>query len=94
MAIFDRFMLCPTAMLVIAVVWLEMVLIGEEEYVADMLLSADDCLEKVMRSGRDQTCTLESSEPERMKLFVGSTTRDVTGCRWVAGVITCLPVQI
>jgi hypothetical protein len=40
-----------------------------------------DGLEKDSRLGNDQTWTLASGDPDRMKLLVESTTSEVTGCR-------------
>jgi hypothetical protein len=48
--------------------------------------AAEEGLEKEIRFGNDQTWILASSEPERMKLHVGSTTREVTGCKCEADV--------
>ena len=38
-------------------------------------------LEKDSRLGSDQTWTLASGDPDRIKLVVGSTASEVTGCR-------------
>jgi hypothetical protein len=86
--------LWPTAMQVIGPVWFEKVRIGELAGDTSPWPPADGGLENEMRPGKDQTCILASSEPDRMKLFVGSMTSEMMGCRCEAGVETCLPEHI
>ena len=50
--------------------------------------------EKDKRLGRDQTWMMESVEPERKKLELGSTARAVTCWRCDVGVDTSRPVHI
>lgn len=47
-----------------------------------------------MRAGIDHTATFASSEPDRIKLFVGSTARDVMGCKCDADVEIWRPVLV
>lgn len=87
-----RLLLWPTAILEIAAEWLDMVRIGELDGVK--FCPAEWGCEKEIKPGRDHTCMLPSSEPDKIKLFVGSTTREVIGCKCAAGVETCRPVHI
>jgi hypothetical protein len=64
--------------------WVERVCTGERDVSG----------EKERIAGRFQTWTMESVEPERKKLDVGSTASDVTGWRWEVEVETNRPEQI
>ena len=63
--------LCPHTIDVMGPRCVDSVWIGERE-----VSGANDRME-----GSAQTCTMESGEPERKKLDVGSTAREVTGWR-------------
>lgn len=55
--------------------------------------SVEEGCEKDRRAGRDQTWMLESEDPERRKLEVGSTARVVIDWRWDCEVDICRPVH-
>lgn len=73
-----RPLLCPNAREVMAARWFEKVRMGE---FVGCRVALKAGLEKERIPGKDQTCTLASLDPERMKLEVGSMTREVTGCK-------------
>lgn len=71
--------------------WLEKVRIGE---FVGWRVALRAGFENERIPGKDQTCTLASAEPDRIKLDVRSTTSEVTGCRWDAVVATWRPVHV
>lgn len=84
-------LLWPTAMEVIAARWLEIVRMGEFGWCWSR---PDIGFVKERILTRDQTWMLASDDPETIKFEVGSTTREVTGCKCEGVVATCRPVQI
>jgi hypothetical protein len=91
MAILYRPVLCPTASDVMAARWFENVRMGE---FGACRSRPDGSFVNERMSTKDQTWTLASEEPDKMKLSLGSTTREVTGLRWDAVVATCRPVHV
>lgn len=83
--------LWPTATLVIGALWWENVRSGELDCVCVWEV---DGRENEVRRGIDHTWIFESSEPDKMKLLVGSTINEVTGCKWEAVVDTWRPVHV
>lgn len=78
-AMFLSLELWPNTTAVIAARWFERDLKGEKG--KSWLFSLAEEAENESRPGMDQTCAVESVEPDRRKLEVGSTARHVVDWR-------------
>lgn len=81
----------PTTRWVMGARWCDRLRTGERG--GGWVGSVDEGWTKERRAGRDQTWMLESGEPERRKLPVGSTATLVTAWRCERGVEIDRPVQ-
>ena len=84
--------LWPTEREVIAARWFENTRM--DDVPGCWLLCWEPNTVKERRSTNDQTCTLASDEPDRIKFDDGSTAREVTGFRCKFVLVTVRPVHV